>query len=59
MNIYQTCYDLINNHVFGGSVVAETYQDLVCILVSTIAVLFLVSLPFLVVWRIIKLLVRF
>lgn len=53
-NIYQTCYDLINTYVFGGTVVANTYQDLICIAFSAAACIFLMSLPFLLVWIIIK-----
>ena len=54
MNIYQTFYDLIVNHIFGGSVVVGSHQELVCILVSTIACIFIIAIPFLVVWKVIK-----
>lgn len=56
MGIYQTIYDLIVTYIFG-SVTPGTYQDLVTIFLSSCAVLFVFSLPFIVVWRIIKLLV--
>lgn len=53
-NPYQTCYDLFNTYVYGGTVVEGTYEDLVCIQVSTLACLFLFSLPFLVVFWVIR-----
>lgn len=55
MNIYQQLYDLINNLIFGGSVVANTYPDLVITFVCVFAVLFLISIPFILVWKVIKL----
>lgn len=52
-NIYQTAYDLLNNYIFGGTVVADTYPDLLCIAGSVACCAFLVTLPFLVVkWTI-------
>lgn len=56
-NIYQALFDLINTYVYGGSVVVGSYQELVCIFVSTAATLFMIALPFLVVWRFIRLFV--
>ena len=53
-NPYQTCYDLFNTYVYGGTVVEGTYEDLVCIQVSTLACLFLFALPFLVVFWVIR-----
>lgn len=53
-NIYQQFYTLLNDYIFGSTVVAGTYEDLVCITVSTISCLILVALPFIVVWRIIR-----
>lgn len=55
-NIYQTLFDLLNTYIFGGTVVGGTYQELVCILVSVIACLFCMALPFLVVKKIIDIL---
>lgn len=54
MNIYQAIYDLINGYVFGGTVAVETYPDLVCIALSTMACIFVMALPFVLVWRCIK-----
>lgn len=58
MNLYQTCYDLIVQYVFAGQgveagILVDQMQHLVAVLASTIAWLFLVALPFLVVWKVI------
>lgn len=57
MAIYDTFYDLLNTYIFGGGIAVGTYADLVCILLSTIACLFCVALPFIVIWKAIKLFV--
>lgn len=54
INLFDTFYNLLNTYVFGGSIVPNTYADLVCILVSCCATLFMISLPFLLVWRFIR-----
>lgn len=56
MNIYQSLYDLLNEFVFGNAIVAGSHQDLVATLISTCGVVFLVSLPFLLVWKVIRML---
>lgn len=53
--IYQTCYDLVAQYIYGA-VDVGTYQELVCIAVSTCACLFVMALPFVLVWRVIRLL---
>lgn len=53
--IYNEIYNLISNLLFAGSL--DPYEDLICILVSSFAVLFCVSLPFIVVFKVIKILV--
>ena len=53
-NIYQAFYTLLQDYIFGGTVVVGSYEDLVCIIVSTIAALVLVAFPFIIVWRIIR-----
>lgn len=55
MNIYQNFYDLLNTYIFGGSIVSGSYQELVAVLVSTCAVLFCVAIPFIIVWKAIRL----
>lgn len=54
MNIYGTLYELLETYVFGGEIVAETMQDLVATLMSTAGTIFLVAIPFMVVWFVIK-----
>lgn len=56
MNIYLTLYDLLTTYIFGGQVVAQSNQELICILVATAGTLFLIALPFILVWRVCKLL---
>lgn len=56
MSIYQTLYDLVNTYIFGSSVTVGSYQELVCIAVSVVGCLFVFALPFLLVWKIIKIL---
>lgn len=56
MSIYQTIYDLIETYIFT-SVEVGTYQELICIALSSCACIFLIALPFLIVWRIIRLFV--
>ena len=53
MSIYQNIYDLLHTYVYG-SVELTSDMSLVCTLLSTIGCVFLVSLPFLLVWKIIK-----
>lgn len=53
--IYQTCFELIERYVYG-SVIVGSYQELVCILFSTCACLFVAALPFVLVFRVIRML---
>lgn len=54
MGIYQPIYDLVNTYIYGGTVAVGSYQELCCIAVSTIGCLFVMALPFIIVWRIIR-----
>lgn len=60
MNLFQTCYDLIVQYIFAGQGVDEAgrlvdqMQHLVATEFSTIAWIFLMALPFVVVWWVIK-----
>lgn len=47
--IYQSIYDLISTYIFG-SVTTGTHQELVCILVATLGSIFLIALPFIIVY---------
>lgn len=53
MNIYQNCMDLIQTYIFGGAEFTSN-TELVAIALSTCATVFLFALPFLLVWKIIK-----
>lgn len=50
MIIYDSLFNLLESYIFG-TVTSGTYEELVCIIGATIGSLFLVSLPFIVVWR--------
>lgn len=52
MGIYQNLYDLIVQYVYGKSVPPD--GELIATLIATAGSLFVVALPFLVVWKIIK-----
>ena len=60
MNLFQTLYNLIVQYVFAGQGVSESgvlldqMQHLVATLVSTFGWLFCMSLPFIVVFWVIK-----
>lgn len=53
MSIYQSLYDLIHTYIYGG-VTLTSDMSLVCTLISTIGCIFLVSLPFVVVYKVIS-----
>lgn len=53
MPIYNSIYQLIEQYIYG-TVEIGTYQELVCILFSTGACLFAMSVPFIVVYLIIR-----
>lgn len=52
MNIYQSLYDLIATYIFGG-VQMTPNMDLVAIMIATIGCVFLVSLPFTLVYKVV------
>lgn len=56
MSIYDSIYDLLNQYIFGGNIIPSSIQDSSCSLVSTALCLFVVAIPFIMVWRLIKLL---
>lgn len=57
-NIYQTAYDLINQYVYGNTVVAGEFPDLMCVLGATAMCAFTVAVPFIVVKKVIDVLSR-
>lgn len=50
---YTNLYNLISTYIYGG-VTAGTPEELVCILVATLGSLFIIAVPFAVVWKVIK-----
>lgn len=56
MNIYQTLYDIINQYVFNNSIVVNSVQDLATTLISLAGTIFVIAIPFILVWRVIKML---
>lgn len=58
MSIYQNLYDLIQNYIFGGVTELGSNQELVCMLISSIGSIFLVAIPFVVVFFVIRLILR-
>lgn len=53
MSIYQSLFDLIHTYVYGG-VTLTADMNLVATLISTAGCIFLVALPFMIVWKVIK-----
>lgn len=53
MGIYQNLYNLIVQYVYGNNVPAD--GELIATLIATAGSIFVVALPFLVVWKVIKL----
>ena len=51
MSMYQSLFDLIHTHIYGG-VELTSDMNLVCTLCSTIGVIFMLSIPFLIVYKV-------
>lgn len=58
MGIYQNLYDLIVQYIYGG-VELTPNMEIVTVLISTIGCLFVIAIPFLVTWYIIRTLTSF
>lgn len=54
MSIYQNIYDLIVEYIYGGGALTAD-MELVTVTLATMACVFVFVLPFLVVWKVIKL----
>lgn len=54
LDLYNEIYSLIVNNIFGGSVQVGTYPDLISSLFSAIACMFVLAIPFILVWKVIK-----
>ena len=55
--IYFALYSILSQYFYGAGTVLTEHMELTLTLISTIGCLFVFALPFLVVWRIIKLFV--
>lgn len=55
MGIYQELYSLIQTYIYGG-IELTADMSLVCTLIATAGSLFVVALPFCLVWRICRML---
>lgn len=53
MPIYQRCFELISTYVYGG-VASGSYEEIVCSIFSTGACLFVMCIPFLLVYFILR-----
>ena len=53
-SIYSSLYQLLVETIFGGSLEGVTFGEFFCQGISTIACACLIALPFIVVWRIIR-----
>lgn len=56
MPIYESCYQLIEQYVYG-TVTSGSYEELVCIAFSTTACLCVMAIPFVVVYLIMRFIV--
>lgn len=52
--MYYELYDLLGGYLYGADAVMTGEQTLTLTMISTIGALFIISVPFLVVWRCIK-----
>ena len=55
--MYYELFAILSDFIYGVDAVLTADQNLVLTTMATIGVLFVVSVPFLVVWRVIKLFV--
>lgn len=53
--MYYDLYSMLSDYIYGAEAVLTGDQELTLTIVCTLGALFVVAVPFLVVWRIIKL----
>lgn len=59
INIYQTIYNLINTYIFGNiELVSGSNEELITMLLSSFATILLFALPFVAVYKIIKMIIQ-
>lgn len=54
MPIYPEFYSLLHEYIYGLDNVLTNYQDLTLTVLATMGCLFIVGLPFVLVWRVIR-----
>ena len=54
MSLYFDLYELLAMYLVGGPPQIGTYEDLMCTLLAGTGSIFLVAIPFMVVWKVIK-----
>lgn len=52
--MYFELFTLLHTYLYGADVVLDEYQTLVLTQMSTIGVIFVAIIPFIVVWRVIR-----
>lgn len=52
--MYFQLYDILHQYIYGADVVLTNWQDLVLTQLSTMGVIFVISLPFVLVWKVIR-----
>lgn len=57
MSIYNNIYDLINTYIYGGGIVEGSYEELVCVLVSTCACAVAVAMPIVAIYGAFKIII--
>lgn len=57
MNYYLDIYETINAYIFGGSLANGTAEHLAVSLFSLCACMMCVALPFIIIWRLIRLII--
>lgn len=57
LTIFNDLYQLVNQYFFGGATELSSNADLICNLIASFGSIFLIALPFIVVWKVIKLIV--
>ena len=54
ISIYDTIYSLVNKYVFGNNIESGSHQDLTATILSTTICVLVFALPFLIIWKVIK-----
>lgn len=53
-SVYNTIYNLVERYIFGGSIEVGSHQDLTATILSSIICVLVFALPFLIIWKVIK-----